>query len=161
MSTVHCPRSQRGRRPRSCERAQEGERRQSCSAKVLIFIEIHSHPSTSMASKKDSPADREGWEVEGRVPEGQVRAVLFVFLLLQEVLLEGSRDSSHCISIIPRASDDDDSFLFIYSLLQAGEETFVFEQILPRAGGGNFFSYMGFRERARRFSVDTFSANKR
>ena len=47
------------------------------------------------------------------------------------------------------------SFLYIVFCKRAKRLLF-FEQILPRAGGGNFFSYMGFRERARRFSVDTF-----
>ena len=62
---------------------------------------------------------------------------------------------NHCRPIIPRASDEDDFFLYLVFCKRAKRLSF-FEQILPRAGGGNFFSYMGFRERARRFSVDTF-----
>ena len=42
------------------------------------------------------------------------------------------------------------SFLYIVFCKRAQRLSF-FEQILPRAGGENFFSYMGFRERARRF----------
>ena len=42
------------------------------------------------------------------------------------------------------------SFLYIVFCKRA-KRLSVFEQILPRAGGGNFFSYMAFRERARRF----------
>ena len=42
------------------------------------------------------------------------------------------------------------SFLYIVFCKRAKRLSF-FEQIPPRAGGGNFFSYMGLRERARKF----------
>ena len=53
------------------------------------------------------------------------------------------------------------SFLYIVFCKRA-KRLSVFEQILPRAGGGNFFSYMGLARAGEKFFLLThFSANGR